>query len=400
MQPQPPPTIPSFPPDEFERRIENARRLMSEQGVDCLLVTGEHNFRYFTGDIHPSPFQLTRPKFFVLPAAGEPFAIVAQGQDRGLRATTWLKDIRTWPGPRPEDDGVSLVVEAIRAAAEKHRTVGLELAPESRIGFPAGDFLRVRDMIQPIRMVDAEVPILKQLRLVKSAREIERVRRICQIVSFAFEALPAKLRMGETEWDVWRKLNAVIMERGATQTPKTVVVSGKYGYEQPNTGPTHRVLGPGDLMFIDTGCQYDHYWRDFDRHFAFGPPIDSIKRSYDVLHRATDAGIAAVRPGRRTSDVFKAMWDVIDAAGLAEESNVGRMGHGMGIVMPEPPSIKPGDHTEIRAGMVLNIEPSLAYVPPEDGKRRIMVHEENVAVTEDGCELLTRRAPPDIPVVS
>jgi Xaa-Pro dipeptidase len=71
----------------------------------------------------------------------------------------------------------------------------------------------------------------------------------------------------------------------------------------------------------------------------------------------------------------------------------------MGIVLPEPPSINETDHTIIEPGMILNIEPGAAYIAPEDGGRRIMLHEENVAVTRDGCELLSKRAPREMPVV-
>ena len=100
------------------------------------------------------------------------------------------------------------------------------------------------------------------------------------------------------------------------------------------------------------------------------------------------------------SDIWRVMNSVIAGAGPdALATKVGRMGHGMGMSMPEPPSINEGDDTVIKAGMVLNIEPGCAYVAPEDDERKIMLHEENIAVTEDGCELLTCRAPREIPVV-
>jgi Xaa-Pro dipeptidase len=206
--------------------------------------------------------------------------------------------------------------------------------------------------------------------------------------------------IGDTEYDAQRKFNLRALELGAKQTPRTVVVSGQYGYDQPNTGPTNRMVRTGDLLFIDTGCEYDHYYCDFDRHFSFGEATSQTKRAYDVLYRSTEAGLAAVEPGRTMSDVYQAMWRVLDKFGFASNSGIGRMGHGMGLAMPEPPSIKPDDHTVIEAGMILNLEPSLAYVAREDGQRRIMVHEENIAVTPDGYELLTRRAPQEIPVIS
>jgi Xaa-Pro dipeptidase len=157
--------------------------------------------------------------------------------------------------------------------------------------------------------------------------------------------------IGDTEYDAQRKFNLRALELGAKQTPRTVVVSGQYGYDQPNTGPTNRMVRTDDLLFIDTGCEYDHYYCDFDRHFSFGEATSQTKRAYDVLYRSTEAGLAAVEPGRTMSDVYQAMWRVLDKFGFASNSGIGRMGHGMGLAMPEPPSIKPDDYTVIDAGM-------------------------------------------------
>ncbi|HTR15638.1 MAG TPA: M24 family metallopeptidase, partial [Acetobacteraceae bacterium] len=137
---------------------------------------------------------------------------------------------------------------------------------------------------------------------------------------------------------------------------------------------------------------------DFDRNFAFGPVADVARRAHDLVHSATEAGIAAARPGRSAGDVWRAI-----AAELGEEAvrgaSVGRMGHGMGLALTEPPSIHPNDTTVLEPGMVITIEPGMAYAA--DGGRRIMVHEENVVVAEDGAPLLlTVRAPPAMPEIA
>ena len=394
-----PPPFPSFPPEEYERRIEDARQLMAAAGIGGMLVTSEANFRYLTGYILQSPVQQARPRFFVLPLDGEPCAIVPRTNVIGMRHTTWVSDIRSWVAPCPEDDGVSLVAEALRACAGRFSALATELGPESRLGMPVADFLRLREMVSPLQFVDGE-RLLVEVRMVKSAAEIDRLRRICAIVSDGFEALPQSLVMGDTEWSACRKLQWDLIRRGAHRTPHITGVSGKGGYDNINTGPTDRMLGPGDLLFIDTGSTYDNYSCDFDRHFSFGPPTDAVRRAYDALYRVTDAGLAAVRPGVRTCDVWRIMAEALDADGWPVGS-VGRMGHGIGLLAPEPPSFSQADETVLQANMTLTIEPSLFFVPTgaDDSVRRTMVHEENIVVTEDGCELLSRRAPPEIPVV-
>lgn len=395
IAPQP---VPAFPPAEFEDRIERARAAMRSARIDALLISGEPNFRYFTGDVSPSPYQPTRPKFFVLPLAGEPCAIVHEGGHIGLELTTWLKTFRTWPAPRPQDEGVSVVAETLRECATRFGRIGAELGPETRLGFPVADFLRLRDQLSPLQLVDAELPVLRHLRMLKSEAEIAKVRMICQIVSEGYDALTAQLEIGDTEWSACHKLQMEVLRRGASQAPKITGISGHYGYERSNVGPTDRVLGADDLLSIDSGCLYQFYWSDFCRHWAFGGVSDATRRAHEALYRATGIGIAAARPGRTMSEVWHAMAAALEAEGFDTSSNVGRMGHGMGLSMPEPPSIGPGDHTVIEPGMILNIEPSAAYVA-EDGRRKVMLHEEDIAVQAEGVEMLTLRAPAEIPVV-
>jgi Xaa-Pro aminopeptidase len=146
-------------------------------------------------------------------------------------------------------------------------------------------------------------------------------------------------------------------------------------------------------LFIDTGAEIDGYYCDFDRNFAFGWASDATKRAYDLAYRATDAGIAAVRPGVRACDVWQAMVDVL-ASGGATGGGVGRMGHGVGLHNTEWPSLMAADQTILQEGMILAIEPGYDFAP---GK--MMLHEENVVVRADKAELITRRAPHNIPIL-
>jgi Xaa-Pro aminopeptidase len=127
---------------------------------------------------------------------------------------------------------------------------------------------------------------------------------------------------------------------------------------------------------------------------------------YEIVWKATQAGIDAVRPGATCSDIWHAQAQVILAAketsGLEFDiAKNGRMGHGIGMRMCEPPSIHPEDYTVLKAGMTLTIEPGISYT--HEGKNgpepRVMVHEENVAVMGDGVDLLTRRAPKEMMIV-
>lgn len=380
-----------FDREEFEARAEHASRLMRAAGLDALLVTSEQHVRYFTGFDSQFWASPTRPWFVIVPRGGSLIAMVPEIGAHGM-ALTWVDDVRTWPSPRPEDDGVSLVADSLSSLPNRFGRIGAELGPEMVLRMPVSDFMRVRDRIAPFEIADATA-VLRQLRGIKSPAEIEKIRHVCHIVSDAYEALPEILRVGMTEREACRHMRVDVLERGADNSSYMMGVSGPGGYDNIIMGPTDRAIGDGDLLIIDTGTTFDGYYCDFDRNFAFGSPSDAARRAHDTVYRATEAGIRAARPGATTTDLWHDMMRILSPDGIATNS-VGRLGHGLGMQLTEWPSNRPGDDTPIVPGMVLTIEPGMEFAP---GK--MMVHEENIVITEDGCELLTRRAAPEMPVI-
>ena len=284
------------------------------------------------------------------------------------------------------------VARVIGGLPRRHGRLGVPLGHESHLRLPAGDFQRLTDGLAGLEIVDAAA-LLHRLRYVKSAAEIEKIEHICGIASDAFEALPGVLRSGETERQACHRMRIDLLERGADRTPYLIAGSGPGGYDSIIMGPTDRVLEPGDVLIIDTGTTFDGYFCDFDRNFAFGRADDALRRAYEVVYASTDAGLKAARPGATTSDVWAAMWRVLEAGGALGNS-VGRMGHGLGMELTEWPSNTPDDMTPLEPGVVLTLEPGMEFEP---GKQ--MVHEENIVITGDGARLLSRRAPAELPIV-
>ncbi len=376
---------------EFEHRTANAQERMAELGFDALLLSTEPEVRYFSGfhsQFWESP---TRPWFVIVPLDGIPIAVIPEIGQSGM-VKTWIEDIRTWPAPRPKDDGITLLAGALNDLKRRFGQIGVPLGHESHIRMPAADFARLRDMLPAFDIADA-APLIHDLRNIKSEPEIAKIRHVCQLTSDAFEALPASLQAGQSERQNCQRLRIDLLERGADNSPYLIAGSGPGGYDSIIMGPSDRIIEPGDVLIIDTGTVYDGYFCDFDRNYAFGAPDDDLKRAHDVVYRATDAGIEAARPGATCADLAAAMWRVLEDGG-ALGNDVGRLGHGLGMQLTEGPSHTPDDHTALQPGMVLTIEPGMEFAP---GKN--MVHEENIVVREDGAELLSRRAPQDIPVV-
>lgn len=386
-------TVPphGFPDSEFAARTARAQKIMVVQGFDALVVCTPPNVRYFSGfdsQFWESP---TRPWFLVVPAEGMPVAVVPEIGAPAF-ASTWLERVECWPAPRPDDDGTSLLAGVLDGLPRRHGRIGFELGREQALRMPVAQFLELRDRLPGLELANGG-PCLWEIRMVKTPAEIARIRHVCRLASDAFAAVPEFVHIGDSEREACRKLRIQLLRRGADSVPFLPGISGPGGVAQIVCGPSDRVLQEGDILFIDTGATYDGYFCDFDRNYAVGTVDDAARRAHEAMWRATEAGIAAARPGATAEEVFRAMAPICEAAGSLG-NNVGRMGHGLGLQLTEPPSNMPGDATVLQPGMVLTIEPGIEYAPG-----RMITHEENLAVTEDGAELLTERAPRELPII-
>ncbi len=380
-----------FPVAEFEARARKAQVLMARQELSGFLFMTEPEVRYFSGFqtlFWQSP---TRPWFLFLPADGKPIAVIPE-IGAALMRQSWIEDIRTWSAPAPNDDGISLLTELLSPLAERKARIGVLKGHETSLRMPLGDWERLRAGLPGLEIADA-TGILQGLRMVKSPAEIEKLAYICSIGSATFAHVPEIVAEGQPLEETFRAFRREALARGADDVPYLVGSAGEGGYIDVISPPTRRPLQAGDVLMMDTGCTWDGYFCDFDRNWAVTRADDLSKRAYDVLWRATEAGLEAARPGNTCRELFDAMRGVIaemdDSGG-----DVGRLGHGLGMQLTEQPSHAAFDGTVIRENMVLTLEPSLSY-----GDGLMMVHEENIVVREKGAELLTTRAAPELSVI-
>ena len=388
-----PPTAPptrGFDRQEYRFRTAKAQMLMAQHGVDVLLLTTEPEIRYVTGFLTPFWQSPTRPFFLVLPARGDPIAVVPSIAEP-LMAATWLSDVRSWPSPRPTDEGRSTVHEALVEVGGQRATLGLSMGPETHLRMPFGDVRRLIDGLpEGWRTTEAGF-ILSWLRMVKSPAEIAKIAHVCELVSGVFEGLPEIVQVGLSAREAARRFKLACLQAGVDDVGYLVGGAGPGGLRDVISPPDDRPLTQGDLFMLDTGCTFDGYWCDFDRTYAIGPPNDAARRAYARLYAATDAGLAAACAGADCTELFQAMAGEL---GIDGDNPVGRLGHGLGMQLTEWPSILPDDRTELLPGMVMTLEPSIEVAPS-----RVMVQEEVVLITDGAARLLTRRASAELPVL-
>ena len=379
---------------EFEQRMARAQIMMREQQLDAVLLTTETNVRYFSGYFTQFWQSPTRPWFLLLPATGKPIAVIPTIGVVGM-TNTWVDDVRTWPSPLPADDGVSLLNQTLAELPKRFGRLGMTLGRETHLRMPQS---QVQSLYASsgFELVDVSREVL-HLRSIKSTAEVDRAAHVCGIASKAFARLPSFAGVGMTEREVVAEFRMDLLRQGADHSPFIVSSSGADGYDDIIMGPTDRVIDEGDLLIIDTGTVWQGYFCDFDRNWSFGDCSQATKDAYATVYDATEAGFAAAKPGNTTSDLYHAMWPIMQAGG-ALGNDVGRLGHGLGSDLTEWPSNTATDDTVLEVGMVMTLEPGMSYANG-NGEVKQMVHEENIVITEDGAQWLSTRAAAQLPIL-
>ena len=375
---------PDFPRAEFESRLATIQTRMHGANLDALFFTSEAEMRYFTGFrtlFWQSP---TRPWFLVVPRSGMPVAVIPEiGAE--LMRSAFVGEVRSWASPHPDDDGLSLLADALRP----HARIGMMMGRETGLRMPLADFETLRTGLAGCEFTDATAIVQRQ-RMVKSEAEIALIGEICSIASKSFEAAPQLFREGQTLSDAFRAFKIELLKNGAEDVPYLVGGAGQGGYGDVISPPGENWLEAGDVLMLDTGATLRGYYCDFDRNFAIGHASADARLAHDTLWRATEAALAVARPGATCRDLFEAMAAIVGDNG----GDVGRYGHGIGMQLTEPPSLAGFDETVVQPGMVITLEPGVRIGPD-----KIMVHEENIVIRDAEPQLLTRRAPRDVPVI-
>lgn len=373
----------SFPVTEFELRVTQTQALMHAQQIDALFFTTEAEIRYYTGFrtlFWQSP---TRPWFLIVPREGEPIAVIPEIGAQ-LMQQTWIQSIHTWSSPHPEDDGISMLASLLANFSR----IGIPMGRESSLRMPLSDFEELRQRLPQIEWTDASA-VVQSVRQIKSEREISWIRKTCQSASAAFARLPDLVHVGMPLDAAFKAFRIELLNQGAEDVPYLVGGCGPDGYQDVISPPDQRPIAEGDVLMLDTGATCGGYYCDFDRNVGFGQVSSTCHAVYRKLYEATEAALTVARPGVPVSELHRVMAEVLDQT----QSDVGRFGHGLGMQLTETPSNVDFDHTVLKPGMVMTLEPSYQY------GERLMVHEENIVIREGAPELLSERAPEQLPLI-
>tara|TARA_B100000678_G_scaffold64142_1_gene52288 strand:- start:335 stop:1468 length:1134 start_codon:yes stop_codon:yes gene_type:complete len=370
---------------QFENRTLKAQELMQKHELDALLLTTETNVRYFTGFLTRFWESPTRPWYLIIPRKGKPIAVIPSIGE-ALMSKTWIEDIRTWPSPDLKDDGISLLSDTLDEIAQ-NKNIGIPSGTETCVRMPQTDLKKLSQNVK----LTSDFDIVQKLRMTKSNEEIDKIEKACRIAEKAFRRVPEIAFENVNLDEVFRKFQILCLEAGADWVPYLAGGADTEGYDDVISPAKVAPLKKQDILMLDTGLVWDGYFCDYDRNWSVGTPSKTVSGAYSQLLEASDAAFELAKPGATASDLFHAMNSILTLN--SSSTDAGRLGHGVGMSLTEWPSIIPDDHTVLEKGMVLSLEPGIAI------KNKIIVHEENIEITETGARYLSPKANKDLPVI-
>lgn len=372
-----------FTAEEFTQRRASVRRAMAEQGLDWLVLFHPVSIRWLTGSDAKSYQEF---QCLLVPAADGPITMMAREGERAEILDEALVDrLDTFGGGENEDP--------IPRFARLADQLGL-LAGRVGVEVPAyylhpHHHIAIRDLFGSA-FVEA-TNLVADLGLVKSPAELAYIRRAAAIADETLGVFGAALRPGRSELEVAGEVYGALLARGSGLAASPInLVSGERSCYS-HGAPTERRLRTGDYGSVEYGATFRRYTATLGRQFCLGQPSARMRELYELARRACDACIAEIRDGAPATAPHEAAKRVIGEAGL-EHGRVHTSGYGLAPGFPpswgEPMHMIGGSRYTLRAGMVVSVEPPVFLHEEGLGARLI----DNVLVTRDGCELLTRSA--------
>jgi len=366
--------------DERQQRQEHARKLMSENSLDAVVMMEGTSLRYFTG---MRWWGGERMFALVLPAKGAAFYVCPAFEEG--RAREQLNnapdgehaDVRTW---QEDESPYQLVAQGLKERGLATGKLGIE--ETTRFVFVDG-----LAKAAPQATLTSATPVTAGCRMVKSVHEIALMRLASQVTLAVYEAVYKALRESMTQNDVSDLIEKAYARTGFPGDASVMV--GEYS-AFPHGSTTPQVIREGSIIMIDDGCTVEGYQSDITRTFVLGKASDKMKQVFDIVHRAQSAALAAAKPGAECGSVDAAARKVVTDAGYGPDYKYfrHRLGHGLGMDGHEWPYLVRGNTTALMANVTTSNEPGI-YIPGEFGIRL----EDDMHVTEDGAELFTPQSP-------
>lgn len=364
---------------ERAARVEKAKRLMGETGLDALMLTGGTSMVYFTNIRWGGGERLFS---VVIPVRGTAFVVCPGFEEDRAREQLALgplgdADVYTW---EEHESPYQRVAEGLRARGIATGRIGMEETVQYR--FSNGVALAA-----PSLDVVSGDPVSAGCRMRKDEHELALMRLANEVTLTAYKAAYEAMEEGMTQRDFGGLVSLAHQRLGFSGGAS--VQTGEYA-ALPHGSITPQVIREGTILLIDGGCSAEGYRSDISRTFVLGRATDEMKRVFDIEYRAQTAALEAAAPGVPAEDVDAAARKVIEDAGFGPGYAyfTHRVGHGIGMDGHEWPYLVKGNTVPLEVGNTFSDEPGI-YIPGQFGVRL----EDDMVITPGGAELFTPQSP-------
>jgi Xaa-Pro aminopeptidase len=381
---------------DFERlrtqRLARIKRLLKESDLGALLCFDMNNVRYITAT-HIGTWAMDKLARFTLLARDDDPILWDFGS-----AARHHKLYCPWLGEERSRAGISTqrgaMLPAAGRAEEVARKIRVELEERGLLGEPLGvDAIELPVLFalqaEGIKVVDGQ-QLMQQARLIKTVDEITLLNTACMMVDAAYDDLYRFMKPGVRENECVGLVSKSLYDMGSEHVEGVNAISGERCSPHPHVF-SDRALRPGDPAYFDILHSYNGYRTCYYRTFAVGSASQAMVDAYKKCREILDAAINVIKPGVTTADVVK-LWPKAQEFGFPDEEAAFALqyGHGVGLSIWEKPifsRLVSLDHPEvIEEGMVFALE---TFWPASDGWTAARI-EEQLVVTKDGCEVITR----------
>lgn len=350
--------------DVLRKRTMTIRHELNKRKIHCLVLTKPANVTYVTGFLgEDSRAVIAKGRVYLL--TDSRYTEQAQGE---CPCCTIIQRTASLP-------------QALAKLVKKLKTIRSVTVEAST---SLDDFRHLRKTIKG--RLKSAANIIETLRSIKDDSEVAAIKVAASIAAKALKQTLPRIRPGITENELAGMLDFQTRKLGATSGFETIVAFGPNA-SRPHHKPTTRKLKQKDTILVDFGAKYKGYCSDITRCFVFGSlPTRLYKKAYNVVQQAQAAAIKMVKAGVNMVQVDAAAREVIHKTDLPVYGH--GTGHGFGLEIHELPFLKPESKGKLKAGQIITIEPGV-YIPGKVGVRI----EDDILVTENGCEVLTRNCP-------
>jgi Xaa-Pro dipeptidase len=374
-----------FTTQEFADRRARVRNKMEQSGLDWLVAFHPVSIHWLTGSEAKSyqEFQC----LFISTLNDQVSVLTREGERCEFEQDALVDQLWTWGGGEEEDPMASFE-QAARSLNIFGSQVGIEVPAYY---LHPRDYVHLREILGT-SLVAEPTNLIADLKLVKSARELGYIRQAAYLADNAMEIFARELRAGRTELELAGEVYGSLFKAGSGIAASPInLVSGERSCFS-HGAPTTRIMQSGDFGSIEYGATWKRYTATIGRQFCLGQPRARMRELYQIVREASQACRSAIRSGAPASHPHAVAKKVISDAGL-ESGRVHTTGYGLAPGFPptwgEPLHMLQASTYTLEAGMVITIEPPVFLGEEKLGARLI----DNVLVTENGCELLTRFSP-------